>query len=72
MSALEVFDGNGWTVRAFAQDGEPWFVARDVCDALLMGCYVWRNHYSTVVFNAAPSTAAFRPTPMNAHVLSRV
>ena len=36
MSALEVFDGNGWTVRAFAQDGEPWFVARDVCDALLI------------------------------------
>lgn len=34
MSALELFQTNAWSVRAEVRDGEPWFVAADVCAAL--------------------------------------
>jgi anti-repressor protein len=34
VSALEVFAHNGWSVRTELRDGEPWFVAVDVCKAL--------------------------------------
>lgn len=34
MNELEVFTRDNWTVRTVAVDGEPWFVARDVCAAL--------------------------------------
>lgn len=43
-----------------------------VCDALLMGLYAWRDHYSSLVFNGPRSTEAFRPSPLHRHVLSRV
>ena len=32
--ALQVFDFNENTVRVIMRDGEPWWVAKDVCDAL--------------------------------------
>ncbi|MBR1603203.1 MAG: phage antirepressor [Synergistaceae bacterium] len=32
--ALQVFDFNDKTVRVIMRDGEPWWVAKDVCDAL--------------------------------------
>jgi prophage antirepressor-like protein len=31
---LEVFHHERWSVRTVVIDGEPWFVARDVCEAL--------------------------------------
>lgn len=31
---LQVFEKNGWTVRTIENDGEPWFVASDVCKVL--------------------------------------
>ncbi len=34
MTALEVFDYGNWSVRTVVIDGEPWFVAADVCSAL--------------------------------------
>lgn len=34
MTALEVFNAGDWSVRTDLVDGEPWFVARDVCAAL--------------------------------------
>jgi len=34
MSALELFTSDAWIVRAELRDGEPWFVARDICAAL--------------------------------------
>lgn len=73
-AARALFERSGYRVPYEQPDAavEELLRSDHVCDALLMGCYVWRDHYSTVVFNAAPSTAAFRPTPMNAHVLSRV
>lgn len=43
-----------------------------VCDALLMGLYVWRDYYSSVVFDGPRSTEAFRPSALHRHVLSRV
>ena len=33
-NALQVFDFNNKTVRIIMQDGEPWWVAKDVCDIL--------------------------------------
>jgi hypothetical protein len=34
MTALAIFDYSGQTVRTVMIDGEPWFVAADVCDVL--------------------------------------
>lgn len=35
MSGLQQFDYGNWSVRTFvAADGQPWFVAADVCAAL--------------------------------------
>jgi len=34
MSALEMFTSGDWSVRTEVRDGEPWFVAADVCQAL--------------------------------------
>lgn len=34
MTALEVFSHGDWSVRTEVRDGEPWFVAADVCRAL--------------------------------------
>lgn len=34
MSALEVFERDGWSIRTVTVDGEPWFVAGDICRAL--------------------------------------
>lgn len=32
--ALQTFDFNDKTMRVIIRDGEPWWVAKDVCDAL--------------------------------------
>lgn len=37
MSELSVFNFDSYTVRTLTRDGEPWFVAADVCDALGLG-----------------------------------
>lgn len=34
--ALTLFDYNGAEIRVLTKDGEPWFVAKDVCDVLLL------------------------------------
>lgn len=34
MTGLELFSTGAWSVRAEVRDGEPWFVAADVCAAL--------------------------------------
>lgn len=34
MTALAIFENADWSVRTMVIDGEPWFVARDVCAAL--------------------------------------
>lgn len=34
MSALEVFHHGSWELRTITVDGDPWFVAADVCTAL--------------------------------------
>lgn len=34
MSAIEVFSAGNWSVRTVLVDGEPWFVAADVCSCL--------------------------------------
>lgn len=31
---LQLFEKNGWNVRAVEKDGEPWFIAKDVCSSL--------------------------------------
>lgn len=31
---LQIFTQNGWKIRTIVKDGEPWFVAADVCKAL--------------------------------------
>jgi prophage antirepressor-like protein len=33
-NALQVFNFVGWQVRVVVKDGEPWWVAKDVCDIL--------------------------------------
>lgn len=43
-----------------------------VCDALLMGLYVWRGQYRSLHIHGPLSTAAFRPTPLHSQVLARV
>jgi anti-repressor protein len=38
MTAIEVFQApTGQQIRTVVRDGEPWFVAADVCDALELG-----------------------------------
>lgn len=37
MSELSVFNFDSYAVRTLTRDGEPWFVAADVCDALGLG-----------------------------------
>lgn len=37
MKALQVFDYRGSKVRTIVVDGQPWFVAKDVCDILDLG-----------------------------------
>jgi prophage antirepressor-like protein len=34
VNSLQIFQHNGWTVRVIEINGEPWFVARDVCEIL--------------------------------------
>jgi anti-repressor protein len=37
LNDLTVFEKGGWKVRTLTKNGEPWFVARDVCAALGVG-----------------------------------
>lgn len=37
MSAVSIFESDGWSVRGVEVNGEPWFVATDVCRALEIG-----------------------------------
>lgn len=43
-----------------------------VCDALLMGLYVWRGQYRSLHVHGPASCAAFRPTELHSQVLARV
>ena len=36
-NSLKIFDYNGEKIRTVIQNGEPWFVAKDVCDVLGLG-----------------------------------
>jgi len=31
---LQIFEKDGWNVRAVEKDGEPWFIAKDVCESI--------------------------------------
>ena len=35
--AITEFEDKGFKVRVIMRDGEPWFVAKDVCDCLDLG-----------------------------------
>ena len=35
--SLQLFQNTDWKVRVVMRDGEPWFVAKDVCDCLELG-----------------------------------
>ena len=37
MSELSVFNFDSYAVRTLTRDGEPWFVAADVCEVLTIG-----------------------------------
>ena len=37
MFALKAFDYGGQQVRTTVMDGQPWFVAKDVCEILELG-----------------------------------
>ena len=34
MNEIQLFNYNNNEIRAIERDGEPWFVAKDVCDVL--------------------------------------
>ena len=34
MSAIEIFQNDDWSIRSMLIDGEPWFVAVDICRGL--------------------------------------
>lgn len=34
MMDLQLFKNNGWEIRTLEKGGEPWLIARDVCDSL--------------------------------------
>ena len=36
-NSLQLFENTDWKVRVVMRDGEPWFVAKDVCDCLDLG-----------------------------------
>lgn len=36
-NSLQLFQNTDWKVRVIMRDGEPWFVAKDVCDCLDIG-----------------------------------
>lgn len=36
-NSLQLFQNTNWKVRVVMRDGEPWFVAKDVCDCLDIG-----------------------------------
>ena len=36
-NSLQLFENTDWKVRVVMRDGEPWFVAKDVCECLDLG-----------------------------------
>ena len=36
-NSLQLFQNTDWKVRVVMRDGEPWFVAKDVCECLDLG-----------------------------------
>ena len=36
-NSLQLFQNAGFKIRVLMRDGEPWFVAKDVCDCLELG-----------------------------------
>ena len=36
-NSLQIFENTDWKVRVVMRDGEPWFVAKDVCECLDLG-----------------------------------
>lgn len=36
-NSLQLFENTNWKVRVVMRDGEPWFVAKDVCECLDLG-----------------------------------
>lgn len=59
-------------ITGWYQNAKELLQSDHVCDALLQGLYVWREHYSSIIVNAPAVTTAFRPSPLHRHVLSRV
>ena len=40
---ITIFSKNGWEIRSLEKDGEPWFVAKDICVAL-----GFKNHNTAI------------------------
>ena len=36
-NSLQLFQNTDWKIRVVMRDGDPWFVAKDVCDCLELG-----------------------------------
>ena len=36
-NSLQLFENTNWKIRVVMRDGEPWFVAKDVCECLDLG-----------------------------------
>jgi len=80
MNKLSVFDFKGQDVRIITQDGEPWFVAKDLCEVLEISnpsqalTRLDEEEKNTIILNEGnrgnPSTAVVSESGMYALVLS--
>jgi anti-repressor protein len=65
-----LFEKDGWKIRTVNKDGEPWFVARDVCAALEIGnvtdamCRLEKDEFDSieVIDNMGRTQTAFAVT----------
>ena len=59
-NSLQLFENTDWKVRVVMRDGEPWFVAKDVCDCLELGnvsqtCSRLDDDERGIILNDTPS-----------------
>ena len=59
-NSLQLFQNTDWKVRVVMRDGDPWFVAKDVCDCLELGnvsqtCSRLDDDERGIILNDTPS-----------------
>ena len=59
-NSLQLFQNTDWKIRVVMRDGEPWFVAKDVCDCLELGnvsqtCSRLDDDERGIILNDTPS-----------------